>query len=421
MQSGLYQELTQANLLVPHEELGPLVDTGQPAYKLLRPAQVPFVSYPYEWCFGELKDAALLTLEIQRRAMDRGMSLKDASAFNVQFVDGKPVWIDTLSFEALQADQPWVAYRQFCQHFLAPLALMAHRDVRLGKWSRVDVDGVPLELASRILPWRTRLSFPLLIHIHLHARAQRAYAGESIELRRAGRSMGSRGLEGLIQSLQGAVRRLSWEPTGTAWAGYADQHNYSAAAHEAKRAFIHDQIETLKPASIWDLGANTGEYSRIAAELGIPTVAFDFDYGAVEMSYRAVRNGPERYILPLVLDLTNPSPGIGWNNRERLELGARGRPALMLALALVHHLAISNNLPLGEIASYLAKLGDRLVIEFVPKSDSQVERLLASRADIFPEYTQDGFEAAFARHFEIERSMGLPESKRRIYLMRGLG
>lgn len=421
MQSGLYNELSEGGMLVPHEEMESRVETGLPAHKQLLPVQIPFVSYPYEWCFGQLKDAALLTLDIQRKAMARGMSLKDASCYNVQFMHGKPIWIDTLSFEALHADRPWVAYRQFCQHFLAPLALMAHRDVRFGKWSRLDIDGVPLELASRLLPWRTCLSASLLIHIHLHARAQRAYAGESIERRGRGRSMGSRGLEGVIQSLQGAVRKLGWQPAGTAWADYADQHNYSPPAHEAKRAFVRDQIEAIQPSSVWDLGANTGEYSRIAAGMGVPTVAFDLDYGAVEMNYRAVRSASESQLLPLVLDLTNPSPGIGWNNRERLTLPARGRPDLILALALVHHLAISNNLPLAEIAGFLAGLGERLLIEFVPKSDTQVKRLLANRADIFPEYTRDGFETAFADSFEIERSLALPETDRLLYLMRAVG
>ncbi|MGZ9224458.1 MAG: SAM-dependent methyltransferase, partial [Anaerolineales bacterium] len=221
MDSGLYEKLIKAGLLIPHIEVDGLPAMGEAAFKVIQPERVPFISYPYEWSFGQLKDAALATLSIQRRALKAGMSLKDASAYNIQFVRGKATLIDTLSFEMYKEGQPWVAYRQFCQHFLAPLALMALKDVRLNQLLRVYIDGVPLDLASQLLPWKTRFNFGLLTHIHLHAGAQKryAYAGEEIKSRSGG-TFGRQAMTGLIDSLGATVRKLDWKPGGTEWGNY---------------------------------------------------------------------------------------------------------------------------------------------------------------------------------------------------------
>ena len=417
MDSGLYRELVAANLLVPHEEVDRTPPQPELAYQVIRPEPIAFLSYPYEWCFGQLKDAALLTLKVQELALQRDMSLKDASAFNVQFQRGRPILIDTLSFERLKPGEPWIAYRQFCQHFLAPLALMARSDVRLGQWSRIAVDGVPLDLASRLLPWRTRLSFALQVHIHLHARAQRRYAGEVVTERRGGRAMGKQALLGLVSSLRSAVRGLTWQPTGTAWADYGEIRSYTESALAAKRAVVEEYLERTQAKSVWDLGANTGEFSRLASQRGAHTLAFDYDHGAVELNYRQIKKDREENLLPLVQDLTNPSPGVGWSNRERRSLMERGPADAVMALALIHHLAIANNVPLELVAAFLAALGRWLIAEFVPKQDPQVRRLLANREDIFVRYDRDGFEQDFARHYHIRDMRPLPDSERCMYLM----
>ena len=411
MASGLYRSLVDDGLLVAHQE----VDAAGDAYKIIKPERIGFVSYPYEWCFSQLKNAALTTLEIQKRSLERGMSLKDASAYNIQFQGTRPVLIDTLSFEPATKDRPWVAYRQFCQHFLAPLALMSKKDVRLGQLLRVHLDGIPLDLASRLLPWRTRLRFTLLTHLHLHARSQKRYAGRPVDA--SSRRMNPLALQGLIDSLRSAVSKLRWRPRGTEWAGYYDASNYSERAFAHKRELVTGLLQAARPASVWDLGANTGEFSKIAGELGIMTVGFDADPAAVERHYQDAAARSERRVLPLQVDLTNPSGGGGWENTERLSLLERGPADAVLALALIHHLCISNNLPLVNLAEFFSRLCRKLIIEFVPKSDSQVERLLASRRDIFPGYTQPGFESAFGRHFSIERQEPLAESERILYLM----
>lgn len=418
MASGLYTALVKEKRLIPHQEVNAAPAEPERAYKVIEPERISFISYPYEWSFSQLKDAALTTLAIQQRAFEFGMSLKDASAFNIQFHQGRPLLIDTLSFEPYQEGLPWVAYRQFCRHFLAPLALMAHRDIALGQLFKGYIDGIPLALTSTLLPWRTRLSFGLLSHIHLHASAERRYAGVNVKEQAATRSMGRNSFLGLIDNLASTVKKLNWKAGGTAWAEYESDHNYTAAAMSQKVAFVRQFLEAADPVVVWDLGANTGRFSRLASQKGIETLSFDMDPAAVERNYLRMRSEKDTRLLPLLLDLTNPTPAIGWRNAERASLLERASADTILALALVHHLAITNNLPLSQIADFLACLGETLIIEFVPKEDSQVQRLLAAREDIFPDYTQAGFEAAFGGYFQIEEAVPIPDTVRTLYLMR---
>jgi hypothetical protein len=418
MESGLYEKLVKAGLLIPHTESESLPADKNCAYKILYPELVPFIAYPYEWSFGQLKDAALATLSIQKRALKLGMSLKDASAYNIQFLRGKPVLIDTLSFATYQEGEPWVAYRQFCQHFLAPLALMAYRDVRLNQLLRVYIDGVPLDLASRLLPGRSHWNLGLLTHIHLHANTQKRYADISVAEVRGGRKMSKDALFIMIENLRSTVRKLEWKPAGTEWADYYAANNYSGSAFEHKKVLVGDWLSSISPKIIWDLGANAGIFSRIATETGAYVISSDIDPAAVELNYQQIKKSNEQNILPLVLDLTNPSPSIGWQNRERDSFLQRGPADAVLALALVHHLAISNNVPLERVAEFFAMCGEWLIVEFVPKSDSQVQKLLRSREDIFNEYTRKGFESAFGRWFSLQSSSGIRDSDRWLYLMK---
>jgi hypothetical protein len=418
MESGLYEKLVRAHLLVPHDEVDVQPSNPSTAFKILQPERVAFISYPYEWAFSQLKDAALATLSIQKRAIKLGMSLKDASAYNIQFINGKATLIDTLSFELYKDGLPWVAYRQFCQHFLAPLALMAYVDIRLSQLLRVYIDGVPLDLASHLLPARTRLNFGLLTHIHLHASAQKRYAGKAIPTPQSGRGMSKQSMVGLIENLENTVRKLTWKPEGTEWSNYYEITNYSDIAFEHKKKLVSEWVVRVSPEMVWDLGANTGVFSRLASGLRIYTISFDIDPAAVEQNYRQMKAAKEQNILPLVLDLTNPSPAVGWHNQERESITERAPTGMVFALALIHHLAITNNVPLLQLADFFFDMGNWLVIEFVPKSDSQVQKLLASRMDIFDHYNRQDFESAFSRRFDILETVQVQESERFIYLMR---
>ena len=416
--SGLYDKLVKVGRLVPHREVD--INPAEPdqCYKVILPETVHFISYPYEWSFGELKEAALATLSIQKHALKFGLSLKDSSAFNIQFYRGKATLIDTLSLEKYNEGEPWVAYRQFCQHFLGPLALMAYRDFRLSQLMRVYIDGIPLDLTSRLLPGLAWFNFGLFSHIFLHAKAQASYAGKAVNHARTSSSrMSKLAMEGLIESLRSTLKRLKWKPRGTEWGNYYESNNYSDAAFIHKKQLVSEWMERIKPKSTWDLGANTGVFSRLATKTGSYTVAFDADPVAVEQNYIQVKKEKETLILPLVLDLTNPSPAIGWKNQERRSFMERGPADVILALALIHHLAISNNVPLPQIADFFSTQCRWLVIEFVPKTDSQVQKLLASREDIFDRYNRAEFERVFQERFKIHETVKVHESERTLYLM----
>lgn len=417
MESGLYAALQKDGLLIPHSEVDPANAQSELAYKVLRPEPVLYISYPYEWCFSQLKDAALTTLKIQLKALKFGMTLKDASAYNIQFHNGKPILIDTLSFTRYQEGQPWVAYRQFCQHFLAPLALMSYTDVGLNQLLRAHIDGIPLPLTCKLLPTRCRLRFSLLIHLYLHARSQKQH--ESAAIKDKAPTVRKTGLLGILDSLESAIKSLRWRPAGTEWGEYYSDTNYTDDAMEQKKALVTqllDQIEP-RPTIINDLGANTGIFSRIAGKTGALVISQDIDPAAVEKNYLTCSGEKLTNILPLVLDLTNPSPALGWEHRERLSMLDRGPADVVIALALIHHLAISNNVPFHRIAAFFQKAGKHLLIEFVPKNDSQVQRLLASREDIFPEYTEAAFEAAFEEYFRVEYKLPIRNSERTLYRM----
>ncbi|MFC1656882.1 class I SAM-dependent methyltransferase [Patescibacteria group bacterium] len=416
--SGLYSELVDQNLLISHKQTDSVKPVTEDSYKIIKPQLIPFVSYPYEWSFSQLKDAALLTLKIQKIALAHKMSLKDASAYNVQFIGHRPVFIDTLSFEKLPKGKPWVAYKQFCQHFLAPLSLMALSDIRLGLLMREFIDGIPLDLASKLLPNKTRFNLGLYFHIHLHAKSQQRYADIVVKKQKAKGQLSDKSLLGFIDSLESTIKGLRWQPEGTEWAAYYEDDSYIPKAIKDKQKIVQRFISNVKPKTVWDIGANNGLFSRLASDKDIYTIASDIDPAAVEQGYIISQNRKEKYILPLVIDLTNPSPDLGWANNERKSFINRGPVDMVFALALIHHLAISNNLPLTKIAQFTHSISKYLVIEFVPKSDPKVKKLLATRKDIFPDYTVEGFKKAFLTLYKIEKSVKIKNSQRILYLMK---
>ena len=416
MSSGLYETLVEEKLLIPHQEIELNLALADGAYRVIQPEKIPFISYPYEWSFSQLKHAALITLRIQETALEHGMSLKDASAYNVQFHEGSPVLIDTLSFERYREGEPWVAYRQFCQHFLAPLALMGYRDVSLSQLLRTNIDGVSLELAASLLPLRTRLRPGLAIHIHAHAATQKKHQAGGKPPKRV--VVPRKSVLAIVDSLRSAVRGLKWKPAGTEWGDYYSDTNYTDSGADHKRELVHAFLSTMKPESVWDLGANDGRYSRVAAELGAHTVAADTDPVAVELNYRGIRRDGIKKLLPLLVDLTNPSPAIGWAHQERDSMLDRGPADVVMGLALIHHLAISNNVPLPLVADFFARAGKAAIVEWVPKSDSQVQRLLATRQDIFVDYDRENFESAFGEFFHLEAAEAVRDSERVLYLFR---
>lgn len=418
LSSGLYAALIDAKQLVEHAEVKD-PRTASSGWKIIQPEKIPFISYPYEWSFGMMKDAALLTLEIQKTALAHGMSLKDASAFNIQFVNGKPMLLDTLSFEIYEEGKPWVAYKQFVEHFLAPLTVMSFVDVRLNRLTSVFLDGIPVDLAASMLPFKARLKPSLLFHIFAHASSQKKYSDKKLGREHKNKKFSKRALLGMIDNLEGAVKGLKWSPAGTQWEDYyeQDKNNYKSDSMTHKGNLVGKYIKQVSPKTVWDMGANTGYFSRIAAKSGAQVLAFDIDFGAVEKGYADIKKNGETNILPLFSDLTNPTPATGWMNKERESLLQRAPADVVLSLALVHHLAITHNLPFEYLAECFAALGKHLIIEFVDKKDSQVQILLSTRVDIFPHYTREDFEKVFSMYFTIKEKTSIKGSLRTLYLM----
>ncbi len=293
---------------------------------------------------------------------------------------------------------------------------MSYKDIRLNQLFQIYIDGVPLDLASSLLSFRTRLKPSLLSHIHLHAKSQKYFADKTLNTGNC--KMSRLSLLGLVDNLESAIKKMEWRAKGTEWDNYYEDTNYSTIAFQHKKQLVAEFVGESKPKVVWDLGANIGIFSRITSDKGIQTISFDIDPACVENNYLKCIEKSETNILPLLQDLTNPSPAIGWEHKERMSLIERGPADTAIALALIHHLAISNNLPLNKIAVFLSKICNSLIIEFIPKNDSQVQRLLSTRKDIFSDYTQQTFEDEFSNYFAILNFVPIRDSERTLYLMK---
>lgn len=378
---------------------------------------VPVVSYPYEWSFGMLRAAALLTLDLVEAAVLEDMTLKDATPYNVQFVGGRPVFIDIPSFEPLPGGSTWAGYRQFCEMFLFPLMLQAYKGVNLQPLLRSRIDGVGVQDMARLFGFRDRFRKGVLSHVWLQAKLDRRFGGTSRDVRSELKSAGF-GKELIlanVRKLRKLVQRLEWGGDGSEWGAYEEFHNYSESDHALKEAFIDECVRDSGAATVWDVGANTGQFARIAARHAGQVLAMDIDHFAVERMYR--RNSEEGVanVLPLVQNVVDPSPNWGWRNAERSDLVTRAKPDLVLCLALIHHVVITANVPLDEFVDWLAGLADDLVIEYVSRSDDKVQQLLRNKEDKYHDYGRENLEAALARHFGIRKRLSLESGNRFLY------
>ena len=384
---------------------------------VLKHERIPFISYPYEWSFGMLRDAGLLQLELLLEALKENLILKDSSAFNVQWRGSVPAFIDITSFEKLAPGEPWVGYRQFCQLFLYPLLLQAYKDVPFQLWLRGSLDGIESEHLVRLMSARDFLRPGVFTHVFMQARMQSRFGNSQrdvkTDLRKAGFS--KQLIVSNLKRIKKLIQGLKWEPEKSVWADYAITNSYSEEESERKAAFVREVVHSRFWELTWDLGCNTGVFSRIAAENARYVVALDADQLAVERLFRELKAEGMKTILPLLNNLADPSPNLGWRGLERKSLANRGKPELVLCLALIHHLVISANIPLGEFVEWLAGLGADLVIEFITKENAMVQTLLRNKEDNYSDYNKEFFEECLSKAFDLVRHERLDSGRRILY------
>ena len=387
------------------------------AARVVEHPRLPFISYPYEWSFSLLKAAALHHLDLQIALLQGGVALSDATAYNVQFIGPRPIFIDPLSFVAYRDGDYWRAHRQFCDQFLNPLLMHALLGVPHNDWYRGSLEGIPTPTLARLIPPHKKLSWNVYAQVVLPAQLQTRDGSLERASAASARPLPKTAYLGMLTGLRGWIATM--RPKGaakTVWADYATSHSYDAQEHEAKHRFVGAFAAKARPRLLWDLGCNTGEYSERALTSGAKSViGFDFDQGALEGAYaRAVDRKLE--FLPLFQDASNPSPGQGWDGEERAGILRRnGDVDAFIALAVIHHIAIGRNVPLDRVVDFLTSLAPKGVIEFVPKEDPMVKRLLALRQDIFPDYTLDGFRALLARKARIEAAETITDAGRVLF------
>ncbi|MEJ8818270.1 hypothetical protein [Lacibacter sp. H407] len=410
--SGLSDELLKKKLLLPYTALQENHTGRADWYLTLVPQYIPLLSYAWEWSFSQLKDAALTTLSICKAALQKGMILKDATHTNIQFVDGKAKLIDTLSFERYEQGEAWVAYRQFCECFLNPLLLAQYTGFEVHKLMLSYPDGVPANITSKLLPLKTKLKPSIYLHVHLHANMSGKATGTA---NGSTKKISQKNIEQILQNLEDCISNLKLPSTTTTWNNYYDETILSDDYLSAKKEIVSSLLGSLNYSSVIDLGANEGEFSLLCKKEAM-VVSTDFDSACIDSLYQRLKKEKQQHILPLVVDLTYPSPGMGWTNAERTSFFQRKSFDVCLALALIHHLAIAKNISFEQLASFFASICKTLIIEFVPKTDPKVVGMLQWRKDIFEGYTEDQFEVAFEERFILKQKTDVPGSKRTMFV-----
>lgn len=412
---GVFKTLFKNGLLISHQE-----ETVSDTSIVITPEKIPFITNPYEWSFLQYKQAALITLKIHKYALSKGFILKDASAYNVTFHKGKPIFIDTLSFDFYQENTPWRAYKQFIMHFLGPLVLAKYHGTDIFKMMQTHIDGLPVQLISKLLPFKTKFNTTLFSNIHLLAKMERKHS-EDYDAKTKMAILSKKAHENIIDSLYNYIKKLGLNQT-TEWGDYYNKTNYNAQAFEAKKELIKQWVLPLKPKKIIDVGGNDGTFARTISKEIAHVIVTDIDSNAVDYNQEQITKNNEQNMLAFVSDVLQPSPGIGFNNTERISLLDRLKtysPDVTLALALIHHITLSGNVPFEKSAEFFASFSKHLVIEFPTREDSWVTSLLVRKREFinhFDFYNIANFETAFTKVFTLLKKEPIKGTKRVLYL-----
>ncbi len=398
-QSGILQRMSASGRMIASDLLpvgDPLHQTLQARHILTHP-KLDLITYPYEWPFAALKSAALAHLDLHLALLSQGFTLSDASAYNIQFIGTRPLHIDPLSIIPYENGMRWAGYRQFLHQFFNPLILEAITGVSFTPYLRASLEGIDSATLLSLLPKHHWLRPAIALHVAAPAYGERrSQPLEQGKMAILTPLLKSRYI-GLLKHLRSIIEPLRPRREG-GWHGYNATTSYNTANATAKQAIVARFIESTRPALLLDIGCNSGDFARHALASGATrAIGIDSDRAAVNAAFQ---HGSTHFT-PLVMDIANPSPSQGWRGIERPGFTKRIKPDAIMALALIHHLAIGNNIPLPHIAHYLTSLAPRGLLEFVPKSDPQVTGMLQLRPDIFPDYTLDAFKTHLSQHANI--------------------
>jgi hypothetical protein len=415
--SGFFKTLIKNKLLIPHTQTN--VSEQQ---IVITPEPIAFITNPYEWSFEQYKHAALHTLKVHKYALSKGFILKDASAYNVTFHKGSPVFIDTLSFDFYEKDTPWRAYKQFITHFFGPIVLASYHGTEIFKMMQTYIDGIPVKLIASLLPSKSKLSSTIYTNIHLLAKMERSHSEDyNAETKIAKLSLKAQ--NNIIDNLFNFIKKLSIKEE-TEWGNYYDKTNYNDAAFQGKKTLIEDWVTALKPHRLIDIGGNDGTFARTVVTKVPHVIVTDIDSNAVGYNYKQIQQNKETNMLAFVCDVLQPAPGIGLNNSERNSLVERLQsysPDVTMALALIHHITLSGNVPFDRSAQFFAAFSKHLILEFPTREDSWVSSLLVRKREFmnhFDFYNQETFEAGYKQYFDIQKKENVPGTKRVLYLLK---
>lgn len=416
-ESGFFKTLIKNKLLISHQETS--VSEEQ---IVITPEKIPFITNPYEWGFEQYKQAALLTLKIQKFALSKGFILKDASSYNVTFHKGKPIFIDTLSFDFYEEGTPWRAYKQFITHFLGPLVLAKYHGNEVFNMMQSFIDGIPVKIIASMLPKRTKLSSVLYPNIHLLAKMESKHS-EDYKSETKIAKLSKKAQNNIISSLYNYIQKLSLKEESE-WGEYYSKTNYDEAAFETKKNLIREWVTPLNPKKLIDIGGNDGTFARTVQDIVQDIIVTDIDSNAVDYNFKQVLKNKEENMLPFVCDVLQPAPGIGFNNTERSSLINRLQeyaPDVTMALALIHHITLSGNVPFEKSAAFFAKFSNNLIIEFPTREDSWVESLLVRKREFinhFDFYNKTNFENGYSTYFDLVKKEKVAGTKRILYLFK---
>ena len=386
------------------------------AQYILESKKIPHISYPYEWSFSQLKSAALHHLKFQKFLFDQGAVLRDASAYNIQFVGSKPIFIDVLSIKKYEEGEYWVAYKQFCENFLNPLLLRSLKGITHNNWFRGSLEGISTIDFNKLLNFKEKLSFKILTHVTLQAKLIQKAIDEPTKSTKRLKNLNKfskNSYLGIINQFYNWIKNLDIKKNKTIWDNYSKKNTYSSLEIKKKEELVRSFINKYKPLKLLDLGCNNGQFSKISIDSGAKyVIGYDFDHNAIDEAFGQIKRSN---FLPLFLDAANPTPNQGWMQRERKGFIERNKSNAVIALAFKHHLAIAKNIPLEQILEWITSLAPIGLIEFVPKSDETIVRMLENRDDIFINYNKDNFEKILMSTSKIINQNIVSDSGRTLY------